>query len=753
MAAAEAPLRAKNSGSAAQQEPRLRKERALLLTESIRRAVVVALTLLVAPALAATRLAAQELGEEALRQIAALFAEKKARTPAERKLDTALLYAHRRSRGEMMVAGLAPLDRVADRANVRMGMVVVDIRAVVTEDLRQAVADLGGSVVSAHPAFGALRARVPVHRLVELAARPEVRFVGPEEGYIVNTGSQTSQGDTAHAVASTRTSLGINGTGVKVGVLSDGVNSLAARQATGDLPLGLTVVPGQAGPPVDADEGTAMLEIVHDLAPGAQLFFATALPNQAAFASNILTLRNTYGCDIIVDDITYFAEGAFQDGTVQQAVNTVTAGGALFFSSAGNSGNKNKTTSGTWEGDYLDSLTTHPMTGPFPIHSFNGLTGGAAVNNNALTQNAPNPISLKWSDPLLGSANDYDLLLFDAALADIVDASANVQDGTQDPFEIIDPAASGQRLMVVLFDGQTRALRLDTNRGRLTFSTAGATSGHNAGASTITVAATDVRPVGASPFTAPKPVETYSSDGPRRMFLNPNGSPITPGNVLFGTNGGLTLPKPDLTAADCGITTTPGFSPFCGTSAAAPHAAAIAAVLKSISTRPSAGQVQTAMYASAVDVEAAGRDRDSGMGIVMASRSATALTDIPATNFFTIAPCRLVDTRNPAGPLGGPALTCGTDRMFTVAGACGIPASGVKAVSVNATVTSTTGPGNVRLFAAGLPVPAVSALNWSAGQTRGNNGVVPLNASGQIAARCAPSGSTHFILDVNGYFQ
>ena len=102
--------------------------------------------------------------------------------------------------------------------------------------------------------------------------------------------------------------------------------------------------------------------------------------------------------------------------------------------------------------------------------------------------------------------------------------------------------------------------------------------------------------------------------------------------------------------------------------------------------------------------------------------------------------------------MGGPALTCGTDRMFTLAGSCGIPA-GANAVSLNATVTTTSGPGNLRLFPGGAPVPTVSALNWSAGQTRGNNGIVPLNASGQIAARCAPSGTTHFILDVNGYFQ
>ncbi len=644
---------------------------------------------------------------------------------------------------------------MAARANVQLGMVVVDVRADVTEDLLQAVADLGGSVLAASPEHRALGARVPVGRLLTLAERPEVRFIRPQEGYIVHTGSATSQGDTAHAVASTRTSLGINGSGVKVGVISDGVASLAARQATGDLPPVVTVLPGQAG---SGDEGTAMLEIVYDLAPGAQLFFATALGppglGQQTFANNILTLRNTYGCDIIVDDVTYFAEGAFQDGIVQAAVNTVTAGGALFFSSAGNSGNMNDGTSGTWEGDFVDSGTTHPsVPAPNVIHSFNGLTGGAALNNNALTQSTPNFITLKWSDPLLGSANDYDMALFDAAFVNIVDLSIEVQDGTQDPYEEMGVGFTGERVLIARFAGATRALRLDTNRGRLNVSTAGATIGHNAGASTITVAATDVRPVGGAPFTAPKPVETYSSDGPRRMFFNPNGTAITPGNVLFGTGGGLTLQKPDITAADCGITTTPGFTTFCGTSAAAPHAAAIAAVLKSIATHPSGGQVQTAMYATAIDIEAAGVDRDAGRGIVMANFAATALTTVPDANFFTVAPCRLVDTRNPTGPFGGPALTCGLDRVFTLAGSCAIPGANVKAVSINATVASPTGPGNLRLSAAGAPVPAVSALNWSTGQTRANNGIVPLNASGQMAARCATTGSTHFILDVNGYFQ
>src|SRR5690606_33300437 len=111
-----------------------------------------------------------------------------------------------------------------------------------------------------------------------------------------------------HLVEQARGYFGVTGAGVKVCVISDGVDSLAALQASGDLPA-VDVLPGQAG---SGDEGSAMLEIVHDLAPNAELGFATALPNEATFAQNILDLAAS-GCDIIVDDIIYLAESPFQD--------------------------------------------------------------------------------------------------------------------------------------------------------------------------------------------------------------------------------------------------------------------------------------------------------------------------------------------------------------------------------------------------------------------------------------------------------
>src|SRR5262249_21269754 len=212
-------------------------------------------------------------------------------------------------------------------------------------------------------------------------------------------GSQSSQGDVTHRANLARGVFHADGTGIKIGVLSDGVSNLAASQALGDLGP-VTVLPGQAG---SGDEGTAMLEIIHDLAPGAQLFFATAFGGITSFAQNIRDLR-TAGCDIIVDDVFYFVETPFQDGqlvptntngcVVIQAVNDVTAAGALYFSSAGNSGNLDQGTAGVWEGDFVDG---GPAPGPLPtptpplrLHDFGGSTFDVITV-------AGGPVNLYWS--------------------------------------------------------------------------------------------------------------------------------------------------------------------------------------------------------------------------------------------------------------------------------------------------------------------------------------------------------------------
>jgi CSLREA domain-containing protein len=121
--------------------------------------------------------------------------------------------------------------------------------------------------------------------------------------------------------------------------------------------------------------------------------------------------------------------------------------------------------------------------------------------------------------------------------------------------------------------------------------------------------------------------------------------------------------------------------------------------------------------------------------------------------YYTVTPCRVADTRGPAGPYGAPALTAGASRSFVLAGQCGIPATAT-AVSYNFTITQPTTAGDVRIFPGGASLPLVSALNWSAGQTRANNAVIALGAAGDLTVRVdQASGSVQFIFDVNGYFQ
>lgn len=546
-----------------------------------------------------------ELGANSRNQIESLIAEKAARSPSQRKLDSQLIYALRQKRQQRVAPGL---DRLESAVRPRPdGQVLVDLRARVEPDLLARIEAGGGTVVSRHPRFQAIRAWVPLELVEALAARPEVRNIRPADEARTSVGPITSQGDITHQAMVARNNLVVDGSGVKVGVLSDSVDYLANSQANGELPS-VTVLPGRAG--FGSGEGTAMLEIVHDLAPGAQLYFSTAFQGVAAFAQSILDLH-AEGCRVIVDDITYFVESPFQDGPISQAVNEVSAAGTLYFSSAGNSGNLSDGTSSTWEGDFRDG-------GPATVGRGGRLHDFGASTLNAVRFAISPRVDLFWADPLGQSTNDYDVYLLNAS-GSVVASSSNVQDGDDDPYESIGFASPGTSIVIVKHSGADRYLHLSGGRAPLAFNTSGATRGHNAsGASNaFCVAATWVRSP-ALPFTggSVNPVETFTSDGPRRIFFQPDGTPITPGN--FSATGGLLLQKPDITAADGVATSVPGFETFFGTSAAAPHAAAIAALLLSYNQLLTPSEVRLAMESTALDIEALGVDRDSGAGIVMA---------------------------------------------------------------------------------------------------------------------------------------
>ncbi len=617
-----------------------------------------------------------EISPEALAQIEALILEKESRTATQRKIDSQLLYEMRMERGEVIANGVRTLE--TDLPVTESGKPIVDITATVSDALLLQLQLIGAEILNVVADRDSIRASISLDSLEAIAAISEVTFIQPKQDAITSgatdpvvddrvstqrrpgfanrvsnvrhllnaalttsetavagivpptgAGSRTSEGDVTHRAASARGIFNTNGSGVKIGVLSDGVANLAASQALGDLGP-VTVLPGQAG---TGDEGTAMLEIVHDLAPGAELYFATALGGITSFAQNIRDLR-TAGCDIIIDDVFYFVETPFQDGqigptntngaVVIQAVNDVTADGAMYFSSAGNSGNFDDGTSGVWEGDFVDGGATSSPLGVGRLHNFGG------QNFNLLTAaNTAAPISLYWSDPLGSSSNDYDLFRLNASGTAVAASSTNIQSGSQDPYEQISQSTANPRIVIVKKTAAApRFLHLNTNRGRLSIGTFGQTHGHSAAANAFSCAAAPAQsPFGAPPnpygpfpnsFSGSDVTELFSSDGPRRIFFQANGTPYTVGN--FSSTGGIVRPKPDITAADgVAVSGSGGFpSPFYGTSAAAPHAGAIAALIKSANPALSSMEIRAALISSAIDIEAPGIDRDSGAGIIMA---------------------------------------------------------------------------------------------------------------------------------------
>ncbi|MDH3520472.1 MAG: S8 family serine peptidase, partial [Myxococcales bacterium] len=549
-------------------------------------------------------------GPEAREQIRALQAEKSARTPAERKLDSRLLHALRMRRGQAIAPGVASL-----RTGVNwdaQGHTLVDLRAEVGAELRAEIEAWGGRVVNAFPARGALRAQLPPEAIEILAERADVRSIEPAARAQLHK-LDTSEGDVAHAADALRAAHGVDGAGIRVGVLSDGVDSLAAVQASGDLPA-VSVLPGQAG---SGSEGTALLEVVHDLAPGAELLFATAFGSQAAFAENILALAAA-GADVIVDDIFYSTEAVLQDDDLAEAVDSVSVAGVLYFSAAGNGGSLAKGTAGVWEGDFVDSGISFRRK---PAHDF-----GGGTTRNRITQDSPFWYTLQWSDAQGSSGNDYDLYLLSPGGSQVVAASTNLQNGNDDPFELIDSRSSDdtdRELLVVRSRGTARFLHLDANRGRLERATAGQTGGHSAAREAFSIAAVRASQAGGAggAFDGSEPVESFSSDGPRRVFFLADGTPLTPGD--FSATGGELRQKPDFAAADCVSTATPGFATFCGTSAAAPHAAAIAALLLELGGGDvTAADVGAALEASAFDIEAPGVDDNAGFGLLDAAAAA-----------------------------------------------------------------------------------------------------------------------------------
>ncbi len=708
------------------------------------------------------------LSPQAVSQIEALLAEKDARTPTQQKISSQLLY--RRDARLPGYQGKHP-DVVSLSEPDEAGRVLVDLSGDVTSDTLALVSALGGKMESS--AQGSARAWIPLESLESLAARPEIRAIRPAltattrransprnpekfgrlssrarmEGMqqalrqsifsaqasataessaaVTNVGLVTSEGVHALGVDRARKFYGTDGTGVRVGVLSDSDDFKEQSIATGDLPPDTVTVPGQDGRP-GAGEGTAMMEIVHDVAPGAKLFFATAFNSPESFADNIRTLRFVYHCDVIIDDVIYFFESPFEDDIIAQAVDDVTADGALYFSSAGNEGSEADGTSGTYEGDFLNAGPNANLAALPSGYSLHNWRDGIVSDRIEV---GGGPLILHWSDPGTlanpASSNDYDLFVLDHDLRNVLVASTDIQNGTGLPFEFLGFILSADLRVVVAKHNAAadRAIRVVLFGGELALATGGATYGHSTAKNAVGVAAVDVAEAAGGEFIPglTTPTELFSSDGWRQMFYKKDNTRIR-GGVTFGSGGGETRFKPDLSAADGVSTTLPsgsGLNPFFGTSAAAPHAGAVAALLKSAVPTATATKIRNAMLAGAVDIAAQDDDHQSGNGVVSAMESLSQVGAKPAV-FLTLTSVTTV------GSSGGFVVPGGTGSINVQVTNEG----GATATAVSGTITTTnpnvTITGGTSAFA-----------NLPSGTTQGN--VTPFTFSVASSASCGES--------------
>jgi|GEM_PF-821026 len=488
---------------------------------------------------------------------------------------------------------------------------------------------------------------------------------------IAAIGAVTSQADSIHEVDRTRESLpiGYDGTGTKIGVLSDSYdskNGAAADIASGDLPNDVTIIsregvhqdlPDNSG----SDEGRAMLQLVHDLAPEADLSFATAFVGEDGFAANIQALADD-GADVIVDDVIYFAEPFFQDGIVALAVDDVVNNqGVAYFSSAGNNAAKSyesdnfagvadanldrilkgdatldnaldmvNPNGSEAQGDFVVSPAT------YSYHDFNP-DPNTVDNRQKITLSNGQRIRfvLQWDDPFYttsGVDTDLDIFLIDSNNK-VVAYSFNDNIANRTPYEYLDftnSSGRGQDYDLVIgnykgADGTYAAPEPD----RIKYINFGSdvTPEYFTNSSTIYghAAATNAEAVAAVRYDRQDLPESFTSLGSTTFFYeyltDANGNPI----AVDRKNIPEIRNKPDIAAIDGTDTTffgsdydANGFPNFFGTSAAAPHAAAIAALLKQAEPNLTPTEIYQRLESTAIDLEDPGFDNLTGNGLINA---------------------------------------------------------------------------------------------------------------------------------------
>ncbi len=450
-----------------------------------------------------------------------------------------------------------------------------------------------------------------------------------------HAGTVDTQADHAQHDDIARAGFGVDGTGLKVGILSDSFDTstsvgpdgqpdtMASDIASGDLPANTTVLQDF---PDGTDEGRGMAQLVHDIAPGAAIEFATADYGQAGFANNILALAAD-GAKVIVDDVFYYFEPAYQNGVIAQAVNTVAGEGVSYFSSAGNEG------FGGFEAQWHDSGTQAfgeelVDFGPGQNYLNVTATGGQDI------------ITLHWDQPSAsaggpGSASDVDMFLLDGD-GNLVAESAddNLGGDPSEGFAFVGNAGETYYLLVGLYAGPAPTdYKLIDYSGTGTLGTteynynSGTVIGHTAADGAISVGAADYRGTPAY-GTSPPEVESFSSGGPTVFLFDDNGVRYDTPEVRLA---------PDITAVDGGNTTFfyPGDNPdqdaypnFYGTSAAAPDAAATGVLMLSANAGLTPDDVRALLADSAIDMDNpttdgfdTGYDSATGAGLIQADQA------------------------------------------------------------------------------------------------------------------------------------
>jgi hypothetical protein len=464
-----------------------------------------------------------------------------------------------------------------------------------------ALESLGMQIEATNEEFRVLEGRLPLNSIMEIADLSITRAVIPVFGFGVDVGSVTSQGDASHNGPAAR-ALGMNGTGIVVGVISDSIDmvggGISDSQGTGDLPATVTVLTD--GPSGSHDEGRAMAEMIYDTAPGiTTMFFSTGSGGATTKATSISNLVAA-GVDIIADDIYYLSEPFFQDGQAAAAADNAVASGVAYFVSAGNRGRQ------SYESDY--ELSSNNW------HDFNPGSGVDQLQRIASIANGNNiNVTLQWNDPTGGIGNpmsDYDLYLFsDDGNFTILGSSTNNNSALRQPYEyvswtnstgsalnvgvaILRNSGDGGSFMKYIMRGSSTIAEWDTASNAIN-------PGAAAAANTMTIAAVRWNETGLND------PESYSSRGPITRYF--------PGFVV--------RQKPILAGADCVTTTVPGFNPFCGTSAGTPSVAGVAALVLDMAPGLSPAQLRSILTnpANTIDCSAAGNpDFDCGFGFVLA---------------------------------------------------------------------------------------------------------------------------------------